>query len=135
MLVDKNFFWKNLSKNHNFAPKPTKNRQKTDKKPTICRFRKFFVSVFVGTEKPTKTDKILSVFRHKTDKIFVGGHPRLNALKIDFYQKILVKYFEKWREAPLCFASPANIIALFILELFLTQKQVLFRMSFFSKPR
>ena len=38
---------------------------------------KFFVSFFVGTEKPTKTDKILSVFRHKTDISFVGGHPRV----------------------------------------------------------
>ena len=49
---------------------------------------KIFVSVCGGREKPTKTDKIVSVFRHKTDMGFVGAHPRRS------YWVIVIQYFQ-----------------------------------------
>ena len=47
------------------------------------------MSVCVGPEKPTKTDKIVSVFRHKTDMDFVGAHPSFcECLKWDYGENL-----------------------------------------------
>jgi hypothetical protein len=66
-----------LIKNHNGGPKPDKKPTENGQKTDTVSISQFFVSVCVATEKPIETDKILSVFRHKTDKDFVGAHPSL----------------------------------------------------------